>query len=143
MTTNNLPKYIQPVRMAEQSAVLHGKLDLALFTRLKDLLADNQGWVEVSLQFGKDQEHYKYVCGEIGAKLHLICQRCLKPFDYQLQAEVSLSPTLNEAAANKLPARYEPLLISEDKLLLLTMVEDELLLGLPMAPRHANGECAF
>ncbi len=141
MKSEDLPKYIQPLRMAEHGVALRGQLDLSLFSRLIDSLADSEGLVSIDLYCGKDTERLRYISGNLEVTLHLQCQRCLKRMDYPLHVKVSLSPVWNEAAGNKLPDRYEPLLITEDKLLLLPLVEDELLLSLPIAPNHAGEEC--
>ncbi|HVV68913.1 MAG TPA: YceD family protein [Gammaproteobacteria bacterium] len=141
MIAGQLPKYIQPMRMAEQGYILKGHLELSQFTRLADLLADIKGQVSVDLTCGQDQEGLRYIQGNLETTLHLECQRCLKSMDYFLQVAVSLSPVFNEAAGNNLPSRYEPLLLTEDKCELLTLIEDELLLALPLVPKHEPEQC--
>lgn len=143
MIAGQLPKYLQPMRMAEQGYVLQGHMALGQFTRLADLLADKEGRISVDLTLGQDQERLRYIRGNLSATLHLACQRCLKPMDYGLQVAVSLSPVFSEVAGNKLPSRYEPLLLTEDKYELLTLIEDELLLALPLVPKHEPEQCGF
>ncbi len=71
------------------------------------------------------------------ADLNLECQRCLQPVAAPLSVQRSFRFVAGEAAAAELDAE------SEDDVLALTraldlreLVEDELLLGLPLVPRH-------
>jgi uncharacterized protein len=71
------------------------------------------------------------------ARLSLVCQRCLGPVDTPLEAQRSFLFVPGEEAAAQLDAD------SEDDVLALTraldlreLVEDELLLALPLVPRH-------
>jgi len=71
------------------------------------------------------------------ATVHLECQRCLKPLTEALAAERSFQFVHGEDAAAQLDAD------SDDDVLALTraldlreLIEDELLLALPIVPRH-------
>jgi len=70
-------------------------------------------------------------------RIQLECQRCLQPVDAQLQAQRSFQFAPDEATAAEIDAE------SEDDVLVLTraldmksLVEDELILALPLVPRH-------
>lgn len=72
-----------------------------------------------------------------GTRVMLECQRCLQPVPVEVNAERSFLFVHGENAAAELDAD------SEDDVLALTraldlraLVEDELLLGLPLVPRH-------
>lgn len=136
--TEALPKFIQPVHMAERGTQLIGQLPVTVLIRLSSFLKDKEGQVAVELNCSLDEENLPYIKGKLDVSLHLECQRCLKAMDYPLHVAVSLSPVFSEKAGGQLPERYEPLVLEEDKLLLSTLVEDELLLNLPMAPRHES-----
>lgn len=139
--TTTLPKYLQPWRMAERGTTLTGQVLLAECERLHDLLGELTGHVDVTLKMAKDEEGYCYLQGDLQTELPLICQRCLGPMLLPLQIRFSLSPVYTESAGGKLPDHYEPLLLAEDQVLLLEVVEEELLLALPFAPKHEEGEC--
>lgn len=142
MITKQLPKYIHPLRLTEQGAILSGKLPLTNFSRLADMLTQEKGEVEIYLQFGQDDERIPYIKGTLKTCLRLACQRCLKTVDYPLEISISLSPVFDEIASKKLPDRYEPLLLEEDQALLLDIIEEELLLNLAIVPKHEDIKCA-
>jgi uncharacterized protein len=141
MVPKTLPKYIQPLQLTERHAVLQGQLLLKECVRLKELLTDTLGVVQVQAQFGQDEQGFAYVKGSLESVLHVQCQRCMQPMDYFLHAPISLSPVLSEAAAAKLPDYYEPLLLEEGRVTVVDMVEDEMLLSLPLVIKHADDDC--
>lgn len=138
-----LPKYIHPIELADRGAELKGTLKLKNFTRVSEIVAEKEGEINVALKLGKDIEGIRYLNGTITGKVELICQRCLKTLAYPIEIAVQLSPVYNEAAAQRLPERYEPLIITEDTVLLADIIEEELLLALPMIPKHeeSQGQC--
>jgi uncharacterized protein len=141
-TMHVLPTALQPIRMAARGIHLKGILPLSALPRLQDLLSDPEGEVAIDLQFGVDDAKIPYIQGSLKACLPLICQRCLKAMLYDIALQISVSPVLSEAAGEKLPAQYEPLFLQEDGILLSEMLEEEILLGLPAVPKHAELDCA-
>lgn len=141
MTTHKLPKYIQPSRLFERDMVLQGSLPLSEFPRLQEFLLKNDGEVSLDLNGGRDIERIIYISGTLQATLGLQCQRCMKVMDYPLDISLNLSPVFSEEASKKLPERYEPLLVEDDQIDIMTLVEDELLLNLPMIPKHEDPNC--
>lgn len=139
---DSLPTFINPQRLAENRAKIHGQVLVAELNRLNELLADNSGIVTVDLKFGKDEQKFIYITGILQTTLHLQCQRCLQIMEYSIETTVSLSPVANDAVNKDLPDQYEPLLLEEEQISLLALVEDELLLNLPMIPKHEDINCA-
>lgn len=136
-----LPHTIQPKKCAEQRKTLQGSLSLKLFQRLKDLLTDSEGTVDLQLEFGKDEQGLFFVRGQVDTVLHLYCQRCMEVMGWPLSVSISLSPVFSDAAARELPQRYEPLLLQEDRINLVDLIEEELLLNLPLVPKHDELRC--
>jgi uncharacterized protein len=73
-----------------------------------------------------------------------MCQRCLECFDYPFEAPLELGFVHNEAAADELPDRYDPIILAHDATLrTVDLLEDELILQLPIVARHENeNDCA-
>lgn len=139
--SSNLPEKIEPVKMAHKGTCLQGQLPLRQMPRLMKELCSDKGDVSVSLKFGIDEQRYNYLKGEVCAELHLICQRCLEPVIYPVKTEFCLSPVEDVEAADKLPERYEPVVLKGSLLLLADVVEEELLLNIPIAAKHPDGGC--
>ncbi len=139
-----LPRVINPFVLANQMAELQGLLELSKMPRLAPLLNHTVGQVRVDLQFGRDQQQCCWVRGKIAAEVELPCQRCEKGVVIHLEAHPVLSPVMSDSAAAKLSSEYEPLMLDEDHMVaLIDLVEEELILVLPMFAKHPIGECSF
>lgn len=72
-----------------------------------------------------------------GSAVQLECQRCLSPVETALEAERSLRFVAGERQAAALDAEIEDDVLALSKNLdLRELIEDELLLALPLVPRH-------
>lgn len=84
-------------------------------------------------------EDWLYVRAETA--LRLTCQRCLQAVRYEIDVDRSFRFVADEAAAATLDAESEEdLLVHTRSLDLASLIEDELLLALPLVPRH-EGQC--
>ncbi|MDQ2694556.1 MAG: YceD family protein, partial [Pseudomonadota bacterium] len=66
----------------------------------------------------------------------------LEPFGLPLQVDLCLGLVRSESQAAGLSDAYEPLLTAADSITVSELVEDELILALPFAPRHPDAACA-
>jgi len=71
----------------------------------------------------------------------MICQRCMKPMSVQVASEVSLGIVSSDARAAQLPEGFEPLIVEEEPIALARVVEDELILALPIVALHEDQAC--
>ncbi|MCK9532060.1 MAG: YceD family protein [Gammaproteobacteria bacterium] len=136
-----MPDKIDPVRLAEARRTLQGELPVAAMTRLVDLLTDDRGTVHVDIQCGVDPEGIRYLRGSLSAEVGMQCQRCLENFRLALNTQFALGVVAHESVAERLPEHYEPLVVGEDPIFLRDIVEDELILSLPIVPKHPEGQC--
>jgi uncharacterized protein len=72
----------------------------------------------------------------------MTCQRCLSSFAVPVAQETVLLLARNERELARLDAEEPEVVLAETPLEPSALVEDELLLSLPFAPRHATAECA-
>jgi uncharacterized protein len=136
-----LPEYIEPIRLAASGQVISGKIALSKMHRLVTLLSDTKQDAVVELTFGRDQTGQAVIGGYIDTQFTLVCQRCMQPMSYPVKAVVNLGLVLSHAESNQLPINYEPLIVEEPRMSLATLIEDELLLALPVAAMHPVDEC--
>lgn len=137
----SLSKTFDPIKLAKQQAVLSYTFPLSSFSRLQEICDQRDGKAEVQLELGQDASRTYYIRGVIKAALHLVCQRCNADMPFDLDATFQLSPVTSEARAKQLSDLYEPAYLNEDGLLdVNAMVEDEILLAMPMVPKHERCE---
>ena len=134
-----------PLKVSASKAVAHrerfaGNLPLAGFQRLEGMLATEDGEIAVSLEASADEAGQSHLRGELTGALSLTCHRCLKPFDWELRVPMALRLVKTEAEETQAMHEYDPYLVQDDQLSLHEIVEDELLLALPMMPRCKSCE---
>ena len=139
--TQRLPELIDPFRLVRQNRILNGTLELRRMERLVPLLHSTDGVASVDLEFGTDDMGVACVLGHVQAELHFICQRCMQPMTQAVDAEVALGLVANRSEADKIAAHYEPLIVEQVPTPLLPIIEDELLLMVPIVALHEVGEC--
>ena len=91
------------------------------------------------LQFGREQG-LPVVQVRLEAALKAVCQRCLGEMRLELGAESRLAVVDSEAQAGQAPEEFETFLAPDGYASLAALVAEELLLALPLVPRHAPGE---
>jgi uncharacterized protein len=116
--------------------LLEGGYALSELDRLHDLLLEDSGRVAVSIEFGIDAEGIRYMKGRLQTALTLECQRCLQAMTAPIDTTFVLGLVRSNEAAEQLPSHYEPLLVESDSLFLRDVIEDELLLALPLVAMH-------
>ena len=136
---DQLPELIDPVVFAERHSHLQGQLSVQRLDRLADFLFDKKGELNVDLQFYKDGK-VPVIEGRLEGHLNLTCQSCLKILLWNVDKFVKIGMVQTIEQADSLAGEFEPLIISDEKMSLPGIVEDEVLLSLPDYPRHEN-EC--
>lgn len=136
-----LPATIDPVLLAEKGARLTGALSFKTLPRLADSCRNPTGTVDVDLEFAREEGgNVRVMSGVLRAQAKLTCQRCLEEMDYELRSEprvVLLRPGEPEQA---LAPEVDSLTVDKP-VALATLVEDELLLVMPMIPLHDLEQC--
>lgn len=143
MSENFIPEHIDPYRYAEQNLTLEGYVKMANMGRLRPNLAvggDDQK-IAVTLRFGRDEQGVANVHGHLKADVPLQCQRCMEPYNYEIITDFVLGVVSTLDEANALPEHYEPVLTKEGHLALWDLIEDELILNLPIIPKHEPEQC--
>ena len=139
------PLHLDVERFAEQAETLEGSLPLAELERLADTAhADAPPGAGDRVQWRASGER-RPAAGAPQTWLHvaartrmaLTCQRCLQPIEVAITAERSIRFVADEATAAELDAESDDDVLATTRSLdLLELIEDELLLALPLVPRH-------
>lgn len=135
-----LPETADFLKQAERNVSLEGSLPLASLERLSEIVSDTAGELHARLSFG-DKAGFHCLTGSVEANLKLICQRCLEPMDFRASGSFKFGLVLDEEEINDLPAALEPYLVEGDEQSIIDLLEDELLLALPIAVTHQE-ECS-
>lgn len=133
---------IDSLEFAQTGQSLRGNLPISGLTRLRDSLADTLGEVEFVVQGGRDHRRRLILSLDVSGVLHLECQRCLEALDYPLRfSNRLLLVEPGGAAAGDFEAEGAEWIEASSALDLAELIEEEILLSLPYAPRHEAGAC--
>ena len=130
-----MPDVLDAWRMIAARRRFEGRFPLADFARLRDSLEGAEGEAQAVFEFDRDSLRTPYVELRLRAQLPLVCQRSLQRFLFPVDIVQRLGLIRDEADEAALPPGYEPLLLADDGLLRpADLVEDELILALPVIP---------
>lgn len=140
-TPGNIPKHVAAAKAIAARQRFAGPVPVAQLPRLVAQLADREGALDVELEAGKDAAGLAWLRGGIRGELMLTCQRGLHPFAWPCAVDTQLRLVGSEAEEEKAMKEAEAHLVEDDRLPLRDIVEDEVLLALPMQPRCEDPDC--
>lgn len=140
------PRHVDVGHFARLGGQLGGRLSVADLPRLKETVvvpADGDTPVDWTAQGLVRQptgsEPQPWVRLGIRARLAMTCQRCLNTVDLPIDLDREFRFVRSEDEAAELDAELdEDVLVLSRRFDLLELVEDELLLALPLVPRHED-----
>jgi len=150
--SGGLPSLIDPLDLAKSGARLAGQFQLADMPRLAAYSGgDKDGsraTADVDLGFALiprgpgERGQLVQMAGTIRTRLSLTCQRCLQPMELALDLAPEVFFDASGVGTDELDERD---IISLDQsgetVELMSLVEDEILLAMPMVPMHTPEEC--
>lgn len=135
---NRLPLTIDPIKAAQKKLDYVGCYPAKSVTRIESPKSD----IECSLSFYLDEQKLCVIAIKATLTLEQICQRCFKPFITEVNVMNKFSPVKSDAQAETLPEHYEPVLVNEfGEVDILALLEDEIILSLPIVPVHDSKHC--
>lgn len=142
MSNFELPERTNPYALADKQSDMAGEIGRERLSRLEEATEGVLRSAQASLSFGRDESGRRVVSGQVNGTVNLLCQRCLKAFQYELAGSFKMALVYNDEMARALPTDLDSLLLLPDQPLdIAQIVEDELLLCLPMHAVHPEGEC--
>lgn len=141
MLNGPIPPHVDPRKLADRGISFNGSLPLSQFTRVCELLTHNTGDVQVNVSFSRDQQKAVIMQLDLNTEVGMVCQRCLEEAALPCQGSFSYAVIWPGTDDSQLPKGYDVLEVGEEPLDLHALVEDELLLTLPIVPMHPIDEC--
>jgi uncharacterized protein len=134
----------QPVidgfEFASAGASKEGDWPLGDFPRLRDMLASDAGKVHYSIEGMRDARGRPGLRVRVAGTLQLRCQRCLEAMAYEVNSDETLvlAGSLAEIHAEPADAHAADRVVAGREMPVRDLVEDELILAVPYAPRHES-----
>lgn len=134
---SGLPEYFDPARLADDGAHMEGDIPIAQFPRLTAMCARPEGGAHVAMDFERSTDGKRLMRLHGEARAVFRCGRCLGDVTIAWRADSLLlirRSTDSEGAADD----EADVLVADGPVLLRSVVEDELLLTVPMFPAHSH-----
>jgi len=133
---------IDGFEFATAGATQEGTLPLSSFPRLQDVLVSDKGEAAYTLQGVRDERGRPSLRLQVRATLQLRCQRCLGALEHDVDTDEILVLAASQAEIDADPMTVEApsRVVAEKEMAVSALVEDELILALPYAPRHEDCE---
>lgn len=138
--------FIDSLDFARNGKHLSGDLPVAELPRLLDALETPQGVLHYTVQGGVDKQGMQFLDVGVVGLCRLRCQRCLDGLDYPVRLDTRLLlrdqaglEALDDEAGDE-EEGFDSIL-ADMHLNVFEMLEEEILLSLPIAPKHELGAC--
>jgi uncharacterized protein len=94
--------------------------------------------IEANFQFAHFESR-PAVSGDLHGTVVLTCQRCMQPVP--VEVDDSFQVLIVEEERTDEPGGFEPLVAKASRLDLRWLAEEQVLLALPLVPKHENADC--
>jgi uncharacterized protein len=125
-------------RLKEQR---EGEIPVAELSRLVQECVDSSGVLHWVLTGGTHASGHPELNLQVTGAVQLVCQRCLQPFSFGIDAESVLVLAHDEQQADEIEASLEDdaidVIVGSKAMNVVDLIEDEALLAIPQAPKHA------
>ena len=132
--------FIDSLDFARKGEELRGEIPVAGMSRLLDVLEKPDGKIGYVLRGFPDRNGSPMLELALEGSCQLRCQRCLQAMDYPIR-QVSRLMLASEEPESELSEDSFDSIPPDEHLDVAALIEDEILLNLPFAPRHDPGMC--
>lgn len=133
-----LPKHTDPEVLADQNRIFEGEYSTDTMHRLIKITPEISPVIHLNLSFSRGILGLPMATGNFKTSLTLKCERCLDPLVYEINSEIEV--TIKPKSMN-LEGQVENSEIFEydgQSLNLSELIEDELILVVPLVPKHRD-----
>lgn len=141
MSNGPIPYQVDPRRFADRALTFTGVWPLSAFARLTELITSSDGEVQISLSFSRDEQNLPVVEMSVSTQVSMTCQRCLEQALLPIAGDYRYVVIRPGSDDSLLPQEYDIIELDDEPLDVRALVEEELLLCLPIVPKHPDGEC--
>jgi len=124
-------------RLADAGERRENDLALASLPRLAPELAASEGSVHATIEFARERKQ-PVADIEVRARLPLRCQRCMQLMWLDVDQQSRVWLVTDPASVDREEMGLEPILAEDGHIALRDLVEEELLLAVPLVPRHED-----
>ena len=135
---------INSLEFARKKLEIHGTIENSQLLRARDLMSSHAGIIEWALSGSVGLDGKSKLTLLIKGVVQMPCQRCLESVnvDLNLKSEFILVRDDSEIPSEDDDVDEYDYLVADAEMDVLALVEDEVLLTLPYAPKHSVKDCS-
>jgi len=139
--SRDFPDWVDPEKAASARREFSGRVPVGRLPRLEGMVVEGApGEIAFSLRFSHDDQGQVCVDVEIDGQVAMTCQRSLETYDQAIAGRSRVGVVVNESDEAGLPEDYEVRICPDQRLELLDLVAEEVLLALPLVPTDPASE---
>jgi DUF177 domain-containing protein len=129
---------VDPMAFARDGRCVERRLSLSALPRLATEAVGDDGEFVIRFEGARERDGKSYLLLTADGRMQLTCQRCLESMEWhcRVRSRLLLVPKGRPIPEDELEDDSYDAVEVEDRLDLLVLAEDEILLALPVAPRH-------
>jgi uncharacterized protein len=128
-------------RLADRHAEVAFEIPLDQMPKVREQFASAGGRVRGVARFRREAG-FRVAVLTLSGSAGLVCQRCLEPMQVPIEGSAHVALIVSEDEADRVPPEFETVHVPENRIRVRDLVEEELLLTLPISPLHeATEEC--
>lgn len=148
----HMPEYISLSKWEDSGFEWQGEVEPVSFERLAALLTSEHEQTNLSLKTNLYRRNdVLHLAFEVDGEVWLTCQRCLQPVATELTDDFDIALLEEDSKSNSVNEEQDYLILEEvvdnqtpERLLpLKKLIEDELILMMPLAPKHDDCEMSI
>jgi uncharacterized protein len=138
--------FIDSLDFARNGSEISGEIPVAEMPRLLDALDNTRGTIGYKVRGGVDSLGKSFLDVNVTGSCQLRCQRCLGAMEHSIRVDTRLM-LLDQAGFDALgdvaggDEDESDSILADEQLDVLNQLEEEILLSLPIAPKHESGMC--
>ena len=135
-SNKSLPEQLKLFNFAKKEVNLSGLYRISDFPKISEISSNKSDNIRVDLSFYLKNNKTPCVDGIIELDIVLVCQRCLDDLSIVLKVNFNLAFVKHDQQSEELDSNYEIYVTEEDELVTQDLISDEILLSIPMVPKH-------
>lgn len=141
MSDSAIPPYVDTRKVFLQDGKLIGSILFSRMPRFEECLLEKDGNVQVELEFSTNKSKQRVIIGKLKTSAPVACQRCLDAVQIDLEDSFTLALIRQESDIAKLEDSLDPWICEDHKLDIAALIEEQLLLCLPIVSTHDDKNC--
>lgn len=134
-----LQRQYQVQREVSRGGFFQGEIDVSNLSRLSEFLLSDQATVAIEFNFRQSDYDTPMLEGHLKVTLSVECQRCLEAVEKPLELDFKLLVNAPDDVVAE--SRLDTVYSDDGTVDIFEVVEDELILGLPLVTTHDDESC--